>query len=203
MEAEKKAKLEAYFNKETPFRKEINALRKLLKNTEFTETLKWGIPTYTINGKNVAGIGVFKNHYGLWFFQGSFLKDEHGLLRNAQEGKTKGMRQLNFTKEDELPLDIIKEYVLEAIQNQKDGKVIKIAKAPKAKDITIPAELEHAFKNDKNFQKAFKALTPGRQREYADHIGSAKQEKTRLNRLEKATPLILDGIGLHDKYKNC
>ena len=203
MDAAKQEKLEAFFEKDTPFKSEINTLRKLLKTTEFTETLKWGIPTYTINGKNVAGIGVFKNHYGIWFFQGSFLNDNHNILRNAQEGKTKGMRQLNFEKGDNLPLDIIKDYVLEAIQNQKDGKEIKIAKAPKAKDIHIPAELEIAFKKDKDFQTAFHALTPGKQREYADHIASAKQEKTRLNRLEKAKPLILDGVGLHDKYKNC
>jgi uncharacterized protein YdeI (YjbR/CyaY-like superfamily) len=199
----KQDKIEAFFKKDTPFKSQINKIRSVLKETEFIETLKWGIPTYTINGKNVAGIGVFKNHYGLWFFQGAFLKDEKGLLRNAQEGTTKGMRQLNFTLEDELPLADIKSYALEAIKNQKDGKEIKIAKAPKAKDTVFPDELTTAFSKDKDFQNAFKALTPGRQKEYAQHIGSAKQERTRINRLEKAKPLILDGKGLHDKYKNC
>ena len=49
------------------------------------------------------------------------------------------MRQLNFKKEDDLPLETIKDYVLEAIQNQKDGKEIKIAIAPKStKDVAIP-----------------------------------------------------------------
>jgi uncharacterized protein YdeI (YjbR/CyaY-like superfamily) len=38
--------------------------------------LKWGIPTYTVNGKNLVGIGAFKTYVGLWFFNGSFLKDE-------------------------------------------------------------------------------------------------------------------------------
>ena len=199
----KQDKIEAFFKKDSPFKSQLQQLRTLLNDTEFTETLKWGIPTYTINGKNVAGIGAFKNHYGIWFFQGAFLKDEKGLLRNAQEGKTKGMRQLNFTKDDVLPLEDIKSYVLEAIQNQKHGNEIKIAKAPKAKDIVLPEELLAAFKSDKDFHTAFKALTPGRQKEYAQHIESAKQEKTRVNRLEKAKLLILDGKGLHDKYKNC
>ena len=88
-------------------------------------------------------------------------------------------------------------------KNSPPKKEIKIAKAPKAKDIVLPEELLAAFKSDKDFQTAFKALTPGRQKEYAQHIASAKQEKTRVNRLEKAKPLILDGKGLHDKYKNC
>jgi uncharacterized protein YdeI (YjbR/CyaY-like superfamily) len=56
---------------------------------------------------------------------------------------------------------------------------------------------------NKKLNKAFAALNPGKQSEYAEHIGSAKQEKTRVSRLEKAKPLILSGVGLHDKYKKC
>ncbi|MEE3224567.1 MAG: YdeI/OmpD-associated family protein [Bacteroidota bacterium] len=87
------------------------------------------------------------------------------------------------------------------MSNQKKGLEVKAAKP--SKKIALPNELTQAFSEDQNLEKAFKALTPGRQKEYAEHIASAKQEKTRLSRLEKATPLILDGKGLHDKYKNC
>ena len=45
------------------------------------------------------------------------------------------------------------------------------------------------------------ALTPGRQREYNDHVGSAKREATQLARLDKIRPLVLAGKGLHDKYR--
>ena len=39
-------------------------------------------------------------------------------------------------------------------------------------------------------KKAFDALTVGKQREYAEHIASAKQDKTRASRLAKIIPMI-------------
>ncbi len=50
---------------------------------------------------------------------------------------------------------------------------------------------------------SFKALTPGKQREYCSYVADAKREATKLTRIEKITPMILNGVGLHDKYKNC
>lgn len=63
-----------------------------------------------------------------------------------------------------------------AVENQRAGKTIK--PVPK-KTLTIPAELNAALKKNAKLKQAFNALTPGKQREYADHVGSAKQEKTR------------------------
>ena len=201
MTEEKRQKLNQFFTKEKAFKAQLNELRDLLLKTELKEQLKWGIPTYTLNNKNVVGLGRFKNHFGIWFFQGCFLKDEHNLLRNAQEGKTKGMRQLNFTNDDTLPLKIIDAYVLEAIQNQKEGKEIEKARAPKKDDIKLSQEFEEALTKDLKLKQAFENLTPGKQKEYIEHISSAKQEATRLRRLDKAIPLIKKGEGLNDKYK--
>jgi uncharacterized protein YdeI (YjbR/CyaY-like superfamily) len=66
-----------------------------------TETVKWGVPVYTIEGKNIVGIAGFKAYVGLWFFQGAMLKDKKKKLINAQDGKTKALRQcrLNSVKE--------------------------------------------------------------------------------------------------------
>lgn len=79
----------------------------------------------------------------------------------------------------------MKAYVKEAIENQRAGKAIK--PAPK-KTLTVPAELDAAMKKSAKLKQAFNALTPGKQRDYADHVGSAKQEKIRLSRLEKSRP---------------
>jgi uncharacterized protein YdeI (YjbR/CyaY-like superfamily) len=35
-----------------------------------------------------------------------------------------------------------------------------------------------------------------------EYINEAKQEKTKLSRLEKIKPMILSNIGLHDKYRS-
>ena len=69
--------------------------------------------------------------------------------------------------------------------------------------VSIPSELMAAFAKADQVKTAFEALSISQQREYADHIGSAKQETTRLRRLQKCIPMIEQGVGLHDKYKNC
>ncbi len=53
----------------------------------------------------------------------------------------------------------------------------------------------------KSLKSAFEKLTPGKQKEYNLYIDEAKQEKTKISRIEKIKPLILEGKGLHDKYK--
>ncbi len=60
------------------------------------ETIKWGAPVYTLDYKNIVGLGAFKSYVGLWFFQGALLNDEKKKLINAQEDKTKALRQWRF-----------------------------------------------------------------------------------------------------------
>jgi len=192
--------VDEYVQKHPDWEEEISSLREMLLSTELEETIKWGGPVYTVKGKNVVGIGAFKNHCALWFFQGALLKENTVLLQNAQEGKTKALRQVRFEKGDELPVEILRKYVLEAIQNQKEGKEIK---SVKGKEVEISALMDTAFENDSDLKKAFFELTSGKQREYCEYIAEAKREATKLSRLEKITPMIKSGQGLHDKYKNC
>lgn len=173
-------------------------LRDLLSSTELVETVKWGAPTYTINGKNVVGLGTFKAYTGLWFFQGALLKDSKKVLINAQEDKTKALRQWRFKSTDEIDQELLKKYVLEAIENQKQNKEIKV---DRNKAIILPDELKSALKRNSGLNQQFKSFTPGKQREFANYISEAKQEKTRLSRLEKIIPLIQQKIGLNDKYR--
>lgn len=193
--------VEEYIERETKWQKELEVLRHILLSTELEETVKWSMPTYCVNGKNVLGVGAFKEHFCIWFHQGVFLKDDQQLLVNAQENKTKAMRQMRFESMADINKNAILAYVQEAIENQNAGKELKPNRSKK--ELVIPTELSERFKQDQELHAAFNALTPGKQREYAEHIGSAKQEATRLRRLDKAVPMILSGVGLHDKYKNC
>ena len=192
-------KVEAYLKKHEQWRKFLEPARDVMLSTELEEAVKWGAPAYLLNGKNLIGLTAFKHHCAIWFHNGVFLKDKDKKLVNAQEGTTKGLRQWRFEEGDKFPTRLVKSYVLETMDNARAGKQIK----PSPKKLVIPAELKTALSKSKRLDKAFNALTPGRQKEYAQHIGSAKQEKTRLSRLEKATPKILDGVGLNDAYKNC
>ena len=189
--------VEEYIESQEKYGKSLELLREILCETELEETVKWGIPTYTINKKNVVGIGAFKTHFGLWFFNGVFLSDPHNCLINAQEGKTKGMRQMRFTSNDDIDRSIVLDYTLEAIENQKKGLEIK----PEKKPLIIPEELEKVFNGNKELAAIFESLTLTKRREFAEHVASAKREETRQKRLEKIIPMILNNIGLNDKYR--
>ena len=191
------SRVDAYLDKHPQWRKQFLAFREVLLAVELNEDIKWGIPAYLYNGKNLIGYAGFKQHCAVWFHQGVFLKDEAGKLSNAQEGKTQAMRQWKFDPGEEVPSDLLRAYALETIENHKAGKKVK----PVSRELKVSVELEKAMQKDATLHKAFDSLTSGKQKEYAEHIGSAKQEKTRLSRLEKARPQILAGIGLHDKYR--
>jgi len=196
----KVSSVEEYIEVNSHFGEELSLLRDIINSTELIENLKWSAPVYSLDGKNVVGLGAFKNHFGIWFFNGVFLKDEQNLLEQAQE-KTKGLRQMRFNSMAEIDKNAVLSYVKEAIENQKLGKELKPER--KGKKVSIPKELNTALKENSVFHDAFKLLTPGKQREYAEYIETAKRADTKLSRLEKIKPMILKGIGLHDKYKNC
>lgn len=191
--------VEEYIELNPKWSEELTHLRNTILKTELTETVKWSMPTYCLNGKNVLGIGAFKNHFCLWFHQGVFLKDEYNLLINAQENKTKAMRQMRFNYSEDIKDTVILNYIKEAIDNQRAGKEIKPKRATKT--VVIPLELKQTLNANKILSKSFNSLTPGKQREYCEYIDTAKRETTKQTRIEKITPMIIQGVGLHDKYK--
>jgi uncharacterized protein YdeI (YjbR/CyaY-like superfamily) len=68
----------------------------------------------------------------------------------------------------------------------------------KTSDFKIPAEFENKLNKKPALKKAFSALTPGRQRAYLFYFSSAKQSKTREERIKKFEQHILDGKGMDD-----
>ena len=180
------------------WREELQALRAILLEAGLLETIKWGGPCYTHQGKNLVGIGGFKSYFGLWFFQGALLKDPKKVLVNAQEGTTRAMRQWRMHSRDDIDARQIKAYIKEAVQNQQAGREIK---AERNKALEIPRELQDALKENPKARAGFEAMTRGKQREYAEHVAGAKRVETRQARLDKALPMIAAGIGLHDKYR--
>lgn len=86
----------------------------------------------------------------------------------------------------------------EAIEIEKHGKKL----APeKFQEIELPELFSDLLSKEKKLREAFDKLTPGKRKEYILHINEAKQEATKLKRLEKIKPMILEGKGLNDKYK--
>ena len=84
-----------------------------------------------------------KNYFTLWFFNCGFLKDEGGFLVNAPEGATKSLRQWRLTSKEELNEKLILEYIYEAIENEKNGKITPVVK--KSKSFLVPDILKPAL----------------------------------------------------------
>lgn len=192
--------VEDYIENNSHYGEALKILRDLILTTELEESIKWNSPVYVLDGKNVLSFGAFKHHFGIWFFNGVFLKDEHNLLEQAQE-KTKGLRSMKMTSLEQINKSVILAYIKEAIENQKLGKEITPEK--KGKTVAIPQELNSALKKNTILLDSFKTLTPFKQREYCEYIDTAKRAETKQTRLEKILPMIEKGIGLNDKYRDC
>ena len=192
-------KIEAYYEKDHPFKEGIAILRNLAKQTEAEESYKWNFPVYTIANKNVLGICKFKNHFGVWFFNGALLKDPKKVLQNAQEGKTKAMRHWKFNSLSEIDQEGVLEYMKQALDNQKNGLVIK----PESKktEINVPELLQERLDAKPSLKKAYLEFSKYKQKEFCEYIGEAKQEATKKKRLEKIIPMMEEGIGLNDAYR--
>lgn len=180
------------------WREEIALLASIVIKAPLEKTMKWGTEVFTYNGKNVLSYGGFKHFFVLWFYNGVFLTDKYKVLVSAQEGVTKSLRQWRFTSIEEVDEGKILEYISEAIDVEKKGLRIK---PEKLKPVALPQILADALAADVNLQTAFYRITPGKQKEYILYLNEAKQEATRIKRMEKIKPMILDGLGLNDKYK--
>ena len=174
---------------------EITELQKVLAGFDFREECKWGKPCYTMNGKNVVIIQGFKDYCALGFFQGALLKDPKKLL--VQPGQVQAARVMKFTSAKEIATKVatIKAYVREAVAAEKAGMKVDT----KPRELPAPEELKEKFRKDPRFKRAFKALTPGRQRGYLYHFAGAKQSRTRTARIEKAAPAIFEGRGFLER----
>ena len=185
-----------YFQKEKQWHDEIAKLRVMLLNCGLQEELKWGCPTYTLNGNNIVLIHVFKAYCAVLFFKGALLKDTDNVLIQ-QTKNVQAARQMRFTGVAEITKQqaILKRYVAEAIAIEKAGLKVELKKTG---DFEVPDEFAQKLKAMPALKKAFQALTPGRQRAYLFHFSGAKQTKTREARIEKYIPHILAGKGLDD-----
>lgn len=190
--------VDEYIARIKQWKEELILLREIVLSSGLTETIKWGAPIYTFNGKNIAGLAAFKSYVGLWFHQGALLTDKKKKLINAQEGKTRALRQWRFGSLEEIDTQTITSYLREAIQNTKAGKEIKPVRK---KALQLPTELQKVLAREKEILKNFKSFSIARQREYAEYILEAARPETKLRRIEKILPMISKGIGLNDQYR--
>ena len=188
--------VDTYFSEAPKWRQELEALRIICLDCNLVEELKWSIPVYTHQKKNIVGINRLKESVVLAFFKGTLLSDADDILLKPGVLNQAG-RWIKFTSVKEIIRlePILKAYIFEAIEVEKAGlKVIK----KKTSDYPIPEEFQHKLNKLPALKKAFYALTPGRQRAYILYFSQAKQSKTREERVGKYMQQILMGKGIDD-----
>jgi uncharacterized protein YdeI (YjbR/CyaY-like superfamily) len=190
-------KVDEFIRDAKKWREEYEALRTIVLDCGLTENLKWGVPCYTFNEKNVIIIHGFKEYCALLFFKGALLADTDRLLI-IQTENTQASRQIRFTDVREIveKEPILKAYIHEAIEAEKSGAKVNFKKTA---EFAIPEEFQRKLDSTPGLKTAFDALTPGRQRAYILYFSSPKQSKTREARVGKSTQRILAGKGLNDQ----
>ena len=85
--------VDEYVSKVDPkLRRQFQKLRSIVKNAlpGASESVKWGVPYYSLNGVGVASLGDYTKHVNLYFMQGAKLSSD--LLK----GTGKGMRHITI-----------------------------------------------------------------------------------------------------------
>jgi uncharacterized protein YdeI (YjbR/CyaY-like superfamily) len=185
-----------FFDKATNWQKEYGLLRTIILDCGLNEELKWRQPCYVFQQSNIVLIHGFKEYCALLFFKGALLSDTDGILIQQTEN-VQSARQVRFTGVKQIVAmeRTLKAYIYEAIEVEKAGMKVALKKTAQ---FAMPEEFKQALGKNLVLKTAFEALTPGRQRGYLLYFSSAKQAKTREERIKKYTPQIIDGKGLED-----
>lgn len=179
------------------WREPMAELRRIVLESGLREESKWGVACYTWNGKNVLLLSAFKDFCCLSFFKGVLLNDPDRFLE-APGKHSQAARLAKFTaRRDVLEQEpLLRSFIHEAIEAEKAGLKVDF----KEKDaLELPDELLETFAANPELEEAFRELTPGRQRGYVLYFSGARQSQTRLSRIEKYAPRILEGKGIHDR----
>lgn len=189
-------KVDFYFAKANHWQDALEHLRTFVLDCGLTEELKWGVPCYMFEGRNILLLHVFKEYCAVLFFKGALLPDAAGLLVQQTEN-TQATRQLRFTTVQEVAEReaVVKAYIRAALEVEKSGAKVVFKKPD---EFTSPEEWQNALAESPALKTAFAALTPGRQRAYLLHFSAPKQASTRAARIAKCSQGILVGKGLHD-----
>jgi uncharacterized protein YdeI (YjbR/CyaY-like superfamily) len=192
-------RIDAYIAKAASFARPIlEHVRKRVHAVapEAEETLKWSMPSFTIDGKILLGMAAFKAHATVNFWRGEELGIAAAKDAMGQLGKLSSL--------DDLPPDAELDALI-----RKGVELARTAPAPrKPKHKPKPAPAMHpdfarALAGNPKAKAALDGFPPSAQRDYLEWIAEAKQEATRAKRIATAVEWLGEGKRRHWKYQNC
>ena len=189
--------VDAYIRRMAAWRAEFEVLRPVLLSNGLAEEFKWRKPCYTHDGANIVIFQPFKQLCALLFFKGALLEDPDGALREQGENTRSALRlEFRSVADAKRAKRMLAALVKDAISVEQAG--LSVPKRPATEEDPYPEELDLLLGADSALRDAWERLTPGRRRGWLLHFNGAKQSKTRVARVERAVPLILEGFGMHD-----
>jgi uncharacterized protein YdeI (YjbR/CyaY-like superfamily) len=157
------------------------------------ETIKWSMPHFTLNGKNLAGMAAFKAHCAFVIHGAGRQSADEGM---GDYGKIASLADLPDAQ-------VLKARLIEAAQALSSGqKAAKPPKAPKP-EIAVPDDLLAALEGNEAARVVFEAFAPSHRRDYLEWIVEAKQAATRARRIEQAVEWLAEGKKRNWKYEKC
>lgn len=96
------APVDGYFRDQPPDKRALlEKLRALVDRgvPGADASIKWGVPFYQLNGKNVCSLAAFKEHVGITFFASPTVLVDPG---KRLEGESKGMRMLKVRRGEDI-----------------------------------------------------------------------------------------------------
>jgi uncharacterized protein YdeI (YjbR/CyaY-like superfamily) len=193
-------RIDEYFAVQADFARPIlEHLRRLVHEAapEAEETIKWGMPHFTVGGRILAGMGAFKAHVTFGFGIGKEVLGETGAEREAmgQFGR--------LTSIADLPDDAaLKGVIRRAADAAAAGPTPRPKKAPKP-EAAVPDDLAAALASNPAARATFDAFPPSCRREYIDWVTEAKRPETRARRLAEAVVWMAEGKRRNWKYEGC
>lgn len=189
-------RVDAYIAKAAPFAQPIlTHLRALAHKAlpDATEDIKWGMPHFLVDGKNVAGMSAFKAHCAFVI---------HG---DGRQGEAMGQYG-KITAIDDLP----PERELIASLHAARDRVVQQGSATRGRsraapkpEIPVPDYFAAALAANPKAKAAFEAFAPSHRREYLEWITEAKRDDTRARRMATALEWLAEGRKRNWKYEGC
>ncbi|WP_324694535.1 YdeI/OmpD-associated family protein [Novosphingobium aerophilum] len=155
------------------------------------EAIKWGMPHFTVSGKNVAGMAAFKAHC-------TFVIHGDGRQGDAmgQFGRITGIADLP----DEAVLTANLQAALDRVLEKGTALRIDGTRKPRP-EIPMPDDFAALLAATPEAQDAFGRFTSSQRRDYLEWITEAKTAATRDKRMVQASEWIAEGKTRNWKYE--
>lgn len=191
-------RIDAYIEQAQPFARPIlEHLREVVHCAlpQAAETIKWSMPHFTLNGKNVAGMAAFKAH-AAFVIHGD---GRQGPVDNSAMGQLGRLVTLA-----DLPSDAsLSRTLSQAADRITNGVKTARPKSVFRPEIPVPEDFATALAIASPAKRCFDQFSPSHRREYLEWIVKAKKAETREKRINQAIVWLSEGKKRNWKYEDC